>query len=162
MNLSDTFNHISVNITEGNEVYKMKRSWGKFYWISTDVTVTADTPDNKMSNIFTFCLGNCDPGETLFNINWGGMLEISGDLPESTFTFTYIASKGQKNHIYIEQVQTEGNNIHLELFFDGSLIHAFKLDSAIDHEGLVVYASRPNHLPFTEFGKLENLKWGIK
>ena len=50
----------------------------------------------------------------------------------------------------------------MEFFGDGSLIHAFKLDSAVNHDGLVVYASRPNQLPFTEFGKLENLKWGIK
>ena len=140
----------------------MKRSWGKFYWISADVTVNVDTPDNTLSNIFTFCIGNCGIGETLFSINWGGMLEISGDLPRSTFAFTYIASKGQENHIYIEQVQTEENNIHLELFFDGSLIHAFKLNSAVDHDGLVVYASRPKQLSFTEFGNLENLKWGIK
>ena len=140
----------------------MKRSWGKFYWISADVTVNVDTLDNTLSNIFTFCIGNCGIGETLFSINWGGMLEISGDLPRSTFAFTYIASKGQKNHIYIEQVQTEENNIHLELFFDGSLIHAFKLNSAVDHDGLVVYASRPKQLSFTEFGNLENLKWGIK
>ena len=74
----------------------------------------------------------------------------------------YIASKGQKGHIYIKQVQTEGNTIHLELFFDESLIHAFKLDSAVDHDALVVYASRQKQLPFTGFGNSENLKWGIK
>ena len=140
----------------------MKRSWGKFYWISADITVNVDTPDNTLSNIFTFCIGNCGIGETLFSINWGGMLEISGDIPESTFSFTHIASKGQKNHVYFEQVQTEGNNIHLELFFDGALIYAFKLDMATDHDDLVVYASRPHQMPFTDFGKLENLKWGIK
>ena len=140
----------------------MKRPWGKFYWISADITVTTDTPDKEPSNIFTFCLGDCGPGETLLSINWGGMLEIFGDIPESTFSFKQIASKGQKNHVYIEQVQTEGNNVHIELFFDGALIHAFKLDSPADHDGLVVYASRPDQLSFTNFGMLENLKWGIK
>ena len=87
---------------------------------------------------------------------------MSGDIPDSTFSLRRIASKGQKNHLYIEQVQTEGDNVHLELFFDGALIHAFKLDRAADHDGIVVYASRPYQLPFTDFGKLENLKWGIK
>ena len=140
----------------------MKRPWGKFYWISADITVTTNTPDNSPSNILTFCLGDCGPGETLISINWGAMLEIFGDIPGSTFSFTHVISKGQKNHIYIEQVQTEENSIHLELFFDGALIHAFKLDAVSDHEGLVVYASRPHQLPFTDFGKLENLKWGIK
>ena len=140
----------------------MKRTWGKVYWISADITPTTKSPDNVLANIFTFCLGDCGDGETLFSMDWGKTLEISGDLPGSNFTFNEAALLNTKKHIYVEQVQTEGNNIHLELFSDGALIHAFKIDGAVDHQGLVVYASRPDHPSFKEYGKLENLKWGIK
>ena len=64
------------------------------------------------------------------------------------------------HHIYIKQIQTEGNSKHLEIFFDGFLVQALRLDDVVDHDGLVVYASRPNQLSFTDFGILENLKWG--
>ena len=40
------------------------------------------------------------------------------------------------------------------------LVQALRLDDVVDHDGLVVYASRPNQLSFTDFGILENLKWG--
>jgi len=140
----------------------MRQPWGKYYWISADVTLKDNAPEDQPSNIFSFCINECGPEETLLRIDWGKMLIFTGDMPESSFSFSQVASKGQSHHIYIKQIQTEGNSKHLEIFFDGFLATAIKLDDAVDHDELVVYASRPNQLSFTDFGILENFKWGIK
>ena len=102
----------SVNVAEGHIVYRMKRSWGKFYWISADVTINVDTPDNTLANIFPFCIDNCGLGETLFSIIWGEMLEISGDFPRSTFSFTYVHCVQRAKRPYLHQTSTNGREHH--------------------------------------------------
>ena len=112
------------------------------------------------TQLVSFCVNECGHEETLLSIDWGQMLIFSGDMPESSFNYNQVAFKGQTSHIYIKQIQTEGNSKHLEIFIDGFLVQALRLDGVVDHDGLVVYASRPNQLSFTDFGILENLKWG--
>ena len=83
-------------------------------------------------------------------------------MPGNSFNFTNYLPKGQRTHVYMEQVQTEGSNSHIEFFFDGLLVSAILLTDVADHDGLIVFASRPNQRPFTEYGELHDLKWGIK